>query len=85
MIIQSCKYHRNGVFGVGYYALRLAWRGDARRYSGWAICFESDEFPTLKGCIAIISDEGESFRYEHFEREIRAYIASPAAQQKAFT
>ena len=78
MIIHSCKYHRNGVAGAGFYAFRLSWRADGRRYTGSAIVFDAAEH------IAVVSDQGTGFRCEDFESELRAYIASPACDAEAF-
>lgn len=74
MIIHSCKYHRNGVAGAGFYAFRLSWRADGRRYLGSAIVFDAAEH------VAVTSDFGVGFRCEDFEAELRAFIASPACE-----
>jgi hypothetical protein len=78
MIIHSCKYHRNGVAGAGFYALRLSWRADGRRYTGTAIIFDTAEH------VAVLSDGGVSFRCEDFEPELRRFVNSPAGQHMAF-
>jgi hypothetical protein len=79
MIIHSCKYHRNGVAGAGFYAFRLSWRADGRRYTGSAIVFDASEH------VAVTSDGGVGFRCEDFEAELRAFIASPAGEVAAFS
>jgi len=78
MIIQSCRYHRNGVAGAGFYALRLTWKADRRTYSGSAIVF--DEI----GHVAVVADDGTGFRCEDFEDELRTFVDSAAGQDMAF-
>lgn len=78
MIIHSCKYHRNGVVGAGFYAFRLSWKADGRKYTGSAILFDKAEH------CAVVADNGPGFRCEDFEGELRAFIASPAGEAMAF-
>lgn len=78
MIVQSLRYHRNGSFGAGYYAARITWRADGRRYKGTAIVFDASEH------VAVNSDDGTGFRCEDFEPQLRAFIESPAGQAMAF-
>ena len=77
--IEGVEYHRNGVAGAGYYAVRLRFRADGRHYRALAIVFEADEH------IAITADDGEiSFRYEDFDKPLRTFLATPRGQAMAF-
>lgn len=79
MVVKSVKYHRNGVCGAGYYAVRFFEYADHRRYECLAIVFD------MEGHVAITSDEGTvSFRYEDYVDQLRKFIASPAGQRMAF-
>lgn len=80
MIFLACRYHRNGCFGAGFYHVRFRFRADGRMYDATAIVFDAGEH------IAIFADDGEvSFRYEHYAKDLRAYVHSPVAQAEAFT
>lgn len=74
MVIHSCTFHRNGVAGAGFHAIRLSWRADGRRYTGTAIVFDQE------GHVAVTSDQGTGFRCEDFQDELRTFIASPAGE-----
>lgn len=75
----ACQHHRNGSWGAGYFAVRMEFRVGREKCFATAIVFEAAEH------IAILADEpgrgvATSYRYEDFETELRAFVASPAAQ-----
>lgn len=79
------RYHRNGCYGAGFYAVRLRWTWpDEGTFTATAMVFDADEH------IGIVPD-GEfgpdimtCCLYEDFASELRAYVASEAAQNVAF-
>lgn len=72
--IDSAQHHRNGVSGRPYCTFRLRIReGHAWRELG-AVMFAG------KGALAILDNDGQAYRCEDFEDELRAYIESPEGQ-----
>lgn len=63
----DARYHRNGVAGAGYYSIRMRCAG----VDLGAIVFDQADH------VAILDDEGDSWRCEDFQTEVRAFIASP--------
>lgn len=72
--VQSAAYHRNGSFGAGYHSLRFRAHVDGQWQSLGAIVFDQAEH------VAIMDDDGASWRCEEFEPQLRAFIASPAGE-----
>lgn len=74
LTFQSLRYHRNGSFGVGYYAARFTCGRDQLA----AVVFDEAEH------VAILDDGGRSWRCEDFEQDLRAFIDSAAGQSMAW-
>lgn len=81
--IQEVAYHRNGVMGEGFYAVRFGWTPeDATSDEAFlGILFDQpgqcaiiglDRVPTMGVAFA----RGNSWRGDHFESELRAAIAN---------
>lgn len=92
LIVTELHYHRNGVFGDGYYAGRAEWHvndGDVFRVMFVAFLHE---YPAERGGeradgkIAILdaADVGTSFRYEDFKAGLIKLITSRGGQVMAF-
>lgn len=65
--IAAASYHRNGSFGAGFHTVHLAHRGHVLR----AVVFDAAEH------VAVLDEDGESYRAEDFEPALRAFVASP--------
>ena len=78
MIVESVRYHRNGVAGAGYFAVRLRVPDERGWRSLGAIVFDAAEH------VAIMDDDGNSWRCEDFEADLRAFVESDAGQLMAF-
>lgn len=71
----AIRFHRNGCFGAGFYVVWFRWEGRQLQ----AAVFDAAEH------VAVTSaDLREAWRGDQFEPELRAYIASDAAQRLAF-
>jgi len=62
----SARYHRNGSFGAGFYAIEFR----VGRLHLSAIVFDLQEH------VAVVDDEGDSYRCEDFEPALRDFIRS---------
>ena len=80
LIVTELHYHRNGVFGAGYYAGRAEWRVDGECFKVMFAAFDADEH------IAIMGDDdvSTSYRYEDFATGLRKFINSRGGQALAF-
>lgn len=65
--VAAASYHRNGSFGAGYHTVHLLHGAHVLR----CIVFEQREH------VAILDEDGESYRCEDYEPALRAFIASP--------
>ena len=87
MVVTELNFHRNGVWGAGYYAGRATWTPEEEAFSVMFVAFISDD-PTRdpEGCIAIMGDGdvATSFRYEDFASALRKFIFSRGGQALAF-
>jgi len=83
--IQEASFHRNGVCGLGFYAIRFQWKPDDsdKPENFLATLFDED------GACAVISldriesmgigfAKGNSWRGDNFERELRRQIKDGA-------
>lgn len=68
--VQAARYHRNGVAGEGFH--HIAFREG--RSALTAILFDEP------GHLAVMDAEGDSWRCEDFEDDLRAFLASDAGQ-----
>jgi len=79
--IQECSFHRNGVGGLGFYAIRFQWKPDDADDPENFLATLFDE----AGACAVISldriekcgvafAQGNSWRGDHFEKELRRIV-----------
>lgn len=73
--IESAKYHRNGVSGAGYTAVRFRVHVDGCWQALGAVVFD------LADHVAILDDAGQSWRCEDFQNDLRAFIRSPLGER----
>lgn len=80
--IQEVAYHRNGVCGVGFYAVRFLFQPDGctAKENFLAIVFDSPGECAVIGLDRIATQgvafaRGNSWRGDHFEGELREAIA----------
>lgn len=74
----AARYHRNGVAGAGFYAIDMQVREGCMWRTLHAIVFDAADH------VAVIDDEGRSWRCEDFEADLRAFIDSPACHRLAW-
>jgi hypothetical protein len=89
LVVTELHYHRNGVFGTGYFAGRAEWTPEDETFRVMFAAFITDDLYTRdwpKGCIAVMGDNdvGTSFRFEDFEEGLRKFIFSRGGQALAF-
>lgn len=73
--IDSARYHRNGVAGAGYVTVRFRAHVDGRWRALGAVVFDRADH------VAILDDDGHSWRCEDFQGELRAFIHSPQGER----
>ncbi len=66
----NVRYHRNGVAGEGFYCVRFTYRDGRKNHDMQAIVFDHPG-----QCAVTTADPNERWRGDHFEDQIRAYIA----------
>jgi hypothetical protein len=88
LVVTELHYHRNGVYGAGYYAGRAEWTPEDETFRVMFAAFIStdSEVDEAEGHIAIMGDNdvSTSFRFEDFEADLRKFICSRGGQVMAF-
>lgn len=87
LVVTELHYHRNGVFGAGYYAGKAQWKPEDETFYVQFVAFTCDDGSDLtKGSIAILGvrDISTSYRYEDFDVGLRKFIVSRGGQVMAF-
>lgn len=87
LVVTELHYHRNGVYGTGYYAGRAQWTPEDETFRVMFAAFLRDDGQCWsEGHIAIMGDNdvGASFRFEDFEADLRNFICSRGGQFMAF-
>jgi hypothetical protein len=80
LVITELHYHRNGVFGAGYYAGRAEWTPEDETFDVMFAAFDADEHIAIMGN----NDVAVSFRYEDFASGLRGFFESRSGQAMAF-
>ena len=81
MKIQKSAYHRNGVSGEGFNVLTFNWSDEAKTNRHMvAVVFEGQGQCAVLDIDELVEDniefaQGNSWRGDHFERELREAIA----------
>ncbi len=81
--IQECSYHRNGISGLGFHAIRFRFKPDDSDHPENFVATLFEE----QGACAILSLDridnrgvafarGNSWRGDHFEEPLRKYVES---------
>ena len=89
--VTALEYHRNGVGGIGFAVARFTFEETvgAGEFSAVATIFSSDEKFTGYCAVLVEGEDGKiditsKWRGDHFEEELRQFIASAAGQKMMF-
>lgn len=85
--VNAAQYHRNGISGIGFYAVRFTFIDDeAKTRSAIATIFnnDSDDAKVTGHCAVLVEnsqghiDISDKYRGDHFEAELRKFLVSEA-------